>query len=73
MPKFPITIKPDTRVEQRKYHFTDKNEDLGYVLFISSKVSKDKKNPLIIALHGLGGTYKRAIICQYVGVDLCAP
>ena len=24
-------------------------------MFVSSKVSKDKKNPLIIALHGLGG------------------
>lgn len=55
MPKFPITIKPDTRAEQRKYHFTDTNEDLGYVLYVSTKVSKDKKNPLIIALHGLGG------------------
>ncbi len=55
MPKFPITIKPDTRAEQRKYHFADTNEDLGYVLYVSTKVSKDKKNPLIIALHGLGG------------------
>ncbi len=24
-------------------------------VFVSSKVTKDKKNPLIIALHGLGG------------------
>ncbi len=55
MPKFPITIKPDTRAEQRKYHFADTNEDLGYVLYVSTKVSKDKKNPLVIALHGLGG------------------
>lgn len=55
MPKFPITIKPDTRAEQRKYHFTDTNEELGYVLYVSTKVTKDKKNPLIIALHGLGG------------------
>jgi predicted peptidase len=46
---------PDTRVEQRKYHFADTNEDLPYAVFVSSKVSKDKKNPLIIALHGLGG------------------
>ena len=54
-PMFPMTIKPDPRVEQRKYHFKDTNEDLGYVLYVSSKVSKDKKNPLIVALHGLGG------------------
>ena len=39
----------------RTYHFTDTNEDLPYAVFVSSKVSKDKKNPLIIALHGLGG------------------
>jgi predicted peptidase len=55
MPKFPMRIDPDPRVEQRKYHFEETDEDLGYVLYVSSKVSKDKKNPLIVALHGLGG------------------
>jgi len=55
MPKFPMRIEPDPRVEQRKYHFEDTNEDLSYVLYVSSKVSKDRKNPLIVALHGLGG------------------
>jgi predicted peptidase len=47
---------PDPRVQQRTYHFSDTNEDLPYAVFVSSKVSKDQKNPLIIALHGLGGT-----------------
>jgi predicted esterase len=28
---------------------------LPYALFVSSKVTKDKKAPLIVALHGLGG------------------
>lgn len=51
----PIQRPPDPRVQQRKYHFADTNEDLPYAVFVSSKVSKDKKNPLIIALHGLGG------------------
>lgn len=46
---------PDSRVQQRTYHFADTNEDLPYAVFVSSKVSKDKKNPLIVALHGLGG------------------
>ena len=32
MPKFPITIKPDPRAEQRKYHFKETNEDLAYVV-----------------------------------------
>lgn len=55
MPKFPITIKPDPRAQQRKYHFKDTDKELAYVVYVSTKVSKDKKNPLIIALHGMGG------------------
>lgn len=55
MPKMPLQIKPDPRVQQRKYHFAPTNEELSYVLFVSSKVTKDKKNPLIVALHGMGG------------------
>ncbi len=46
---------PDPRVQQRKYHFADTNEELPYALFVSSKVSKDKKAPLIVALHGVFG------------------
>lgn len=53
--KGPINRPPDPRVQQRTYHFQDTNEDLPYAVFVSSKVTKDKKNPLIIALHGLGG------------------
>jgi len=45
----------DPRVQQRMYTFADTNEQLPYAVFVSSKVSKDKKNPLIVALHGLGG------------------
>ena len=45
----------DPRVQQRTYLFTDTNEQLPYAVFVSSKVSKDKKAPLIVALHGLGG------------------
>jgi poly(3-hydroxybutyrate) depolymerase len=47
--------QPDPRVQQRKYHFADTNEDLPYALFVSSKVAKDKKAPLIVALHGVFG------------------
>jgi predicted peptidase len=28
---------------------------MPYALFVSSKVTKDRKNPLIVSLHGLGG------------------
>jgi len=45
----------DPRVQQRTYTFKDTNEELPYAVFVSSKVSNDKKNPLIVALHGLGG------------------
>jgi predicted peptidase len=45
----------DPRVQQRTYLFTDTNEQLPYGVFVSSKVSKDKNAPLIVALHGLGG------------------
>jgi predicted peptidase len=46
---------PDPRVQQRTYSFSATNEDMRYALFVSSKVSRDKKAPLIVALHGLGG------------------
>jgi poly(3-hydroxybutyrate) depolymerase len=45
----------DPRVQQRTYTFADTGEQMPYALFVSSKVSKDKKNPLIVSLHGLGG------------------
>jgi len=45
----------DSRVQQRTYTFADTNEQMPYALFVSSKVTKDRKNPLIVSLHGLGG------------------
>jgi predicted peptidase len=54
-PKMPMQIKPDPRAQQRSYRFKEADKDMPYVLYVSSKVSKDKKNPLIIALHGMGG------------------
>jgi poly(3-hydroxybutyrate) depolymerase len=46
---------PDPRVQQRTYHFMETNEDIPYAVFVSSKVTKAKSAPLMIALHGLGG------------------
>jgi predicted esterase len=54
-PKGGFNRAPDPRVQQRTYHFADTNQEMPYALFVSSKVSKNKKNPLIVALHGLGG------------------
>jgi poly(3-hydroxybutyrate) depolymerase len=51
----PPRAAADPRVQQRTYTFKDTNEEIPYAVFVSSKVSRDKKNPLIVALHGLGG------------------
>jgi predicted peptidase len=45
----------DSRVQQRTYTFADTNEQMPYALFVSSKVTRDRKSPLIVSLHGLGG------------------
>jgi predicted esterase len=47
----------DPRVQIRTHRFTETNEDIPYALFVSSKVKKDQKAPMIVTLHGLGGTH----------------
>jgi predicted esterase len=47
----------DSRVQIRTHHFAETNEDIPYALFVSSKVKKDQKAPMIVTLHGLGGTH----------------
>ena len=54
-PAGPPRAPLDPRVQQRTYTFEDTKEVLPYAVFVSSKVTKNRKNPLIIALHGLGG------------------
>jgi lysophospholipase L1-like esterase/predicted esterase len=44
----------DPRVQEKTYHFADTNEELPYALFVSSKVKKDQKAPLVVMLHGFG-------------------
>jgi predicted peptidase len=60
----------DPRVQQRTYLFTDTNEQLPYALFVSSRVSRDRKNPLIVALHGLGGNQNTMMNPSYRAVEL---
>jgi poly(3-hydroxybutyrate) depolymerase len=43
-----------SRIEPRTYLFPGTNERLEYDIFVSTKVDRKKKNPLVIALHGLG-------------------
>jgi hypothetical protein len=41
----------------RSYEFEDTHEQMPYALYVSSKVKPNKKSPLIVTLHGLGGTH----------------
>lgn len=49
-----FSMQADPRVESRTYVLADTNETMPYSLFVSSKVEKDQKAPLIVMLHGLG-------------------
>ena len=60
----------DARVQQRTYTFADTNEQMPYALFVSSKVTRDKKNPLIVSLHGLGGDQNTMVRESLRSVDL---
>ena len=47
----------DPRVQIRMHHFAETDQDIPYSLYVSSKVQKNKKAPLIVTLHGIGGTH----------------
>jgi predicted peptidase len=57
----------DDRVELREYGFKDTGENLPYAVFVSSKVTKDKKAPLVLALHGFSGNH--GTFMRTAGVD----
>jgi predicted esterase len=50
-------IPVDQRVQIRMHHFAATNEDIPYAIYVSSKVTRGKKPPMIVTLHGLGGTH----------------
>lgn len=54
-PRFPVTLKPDPRVQQKSYTFAPTGEEMKYTLYVSSKVKPGVPAPLIVALHGYGG------------------
>src|SRR5499426_3588516 len=60
----------DPRVQERIYIFKDTNEFIPYAVFVSSKVRKDKKNPFIVALHGLGGDQNTMVRESFRAVEL---
>lgn len=42
------------RIEKRSYVFPETKAKIEYALFVSTKVKKNNKSPLVIALHGAG-------------------
>jgi len=49
-------VVPEKGVEIRKYVFKETGEELPYSVFVSSKVKKGTKAPLVLALRGFTGT-----------------
>lgn len=49
-------VVPEPTVEIRKYVFRETGEELPYSVFVSSKIRKGQKAPLVIALRGFTGT-----------------
>jgi poly(3-hydroxybutyrate) depolymerase len=47
----------DDRVEIREYGFKETGENMPYAVFVSSKIVKGQKAPLVLALHGYLGNY----------------
>jgi predicted esterase len=58
----------DPRAKTLTYHFKEADADMQYCLFVSSKVRKDKKAPLIVTLHGMGAG--PTIMVSKAAVDL---
>lgn len=52
---------PAGGVQKRTYEFKDAKKDMDYALFVPTKYDKDKKTPLVVALHGLGGNPQQMI------------
>jgi poly(3-hydroxybutyrate) depolymerase len=49
------------KVEKKTYEFKDAKKDMEYALFVPGAYDKEKKWPVIIALHGLGGNPQQFI------------
>src|SRR5262245_50602002 len=58
--------RTQTRIEKKTYKFKEANKDMEYAQFVPSKYDKSKKNPLMIALHGLTSNPQQ--IMRYPGL-----
>jgi len=55
------TRKTSGKVEKKTYEFEEAKKKMEYALFVPSGYDKDRKAPLIVALHGLGGNPQQMI------------
>lgn len=61
------TVRPQaggatgSRIQTKSYEFKGAGKAMDYALFVPSSYDKDKKAPLIVALHGLGGNPQQMI------------
>src|SRR5262249_9577589 len=53
--------KTADRIEKKTYEFQEAGKEMEYALFVPSKYDKEKKTPLVVALHGLGGNPQQII------------
>ena len=51
-----------SRVQDKTYLFTDTSENLPYSVFVSSKVTSDKKAPLVLCLRGANGNARSLLV-----------
>ncbi len=58
--------KSQARIQKRTYDFKEAGKDMEYALFVPTTYDKDKKSPLIVALHGLGSNPQQ--IMKYRGL-----
>ena len=49
------------KVEKKTYQFKEAGKEMEYALFVPSGYDKEKKAPLMVALHGLGGNPQQII------------
>lgn len=49
------------RIEKKTYEFKEAGKEMEYALFVPSTYDKDKKTPLMVALHGLGSNPQQII------------
>jgi poly(3-hydroxybutyrate) depolymerase len=47
------------RILKRTYDFKDAGKEMEYALYVPKKYDKEKKTPLVLALHGLGSNPKQ--------------